>query len=109
MLDFSQDMTLGREELGRSHPASAPIQHGWSLNQCPVLLDSGACVPILFLILVKGLEQECPGVNIMPIDQDSPIAMSLYAANGSSLQLIGSIDLHFCFSGPSVVSNQDRK
>ena len=28
LLDFSQDMTLGGEEVGRSHPASAPICHG---------------------------------------------------------------------------------
>ena len=100
-------MTLGRDEVGWSCPASAPTHHGWSLNQCPVLLDSGACVPMRFLLSLKALELACPGVDIMPVDQNSPTALS--AASGSLLQLIGSIDLHFWFSGPSVVSNQDGK
>ena len=60
-----------------------------------------------FLILAKALEQSCPGLPITPIDPND--ATPLSAANGSSLQLVGSIDLHFQFSGPSVVSVQDGK
>ena len=57
LLDFAQDLALGWEEVGRSRPASAPIQHGWSLDQCPVLLDSGECVPMPFLISKEFLER----------------------------------------------------
>ena len=59
LLDFAQDLALGREGMGRSRPASAPIQHGWSLDRCPVLLDSGACVPMPFLISKDFLERSC--------------------------------------------------
>ena len=107
LLDFSQDMTLGREEVGKSRTTSAPIRHGWSLNQCPVLLDSGACVPMPFLISAEALERSCPILHIMPIDRND--ATPLSAANDSALQLVGSIILHFGFSGSSVVSAQDGK
>ena len=43
----------------------------------------------------------------MPIDQND--ATPLSAANDSTLQLVGSIILHFWFSGSSVVSAQDGK
>ena len=32
LLDFAQDLTLGREVEGRSHPANMPITNGWSLS-----------------------------------------------------------------------------
>ena len=32
MLDFAQDMKLGREEVGRSRPTATPIQHDWSMG-----------------------------------------------------------------------------
>ena len=82
-----------------------PIKHGWSLNQCPVLLDSGACVPMPFLISVQALEQSCPGIAINPIDRES--ASTLSAVNGSPLQLIRSVDLHWRFSGRSVGQTED--
>ena len=44
-----------------------------------------------------------------PAQHDNGPATPLSAANGTSLQLIGSIDLHFRFSGPSVVCVQDGK
>ena len=69
LLEFSQDMTLGREEVGRSRLTSAPIRHGWSLNQCPVLLDSGAFVPMPFLIPAEALERSCPGLPSTTMDQ----------------------------------------
>ena len=104
VLDFSQDVTLGREETGRSRPATAPITSGWSLRECPVLLDSGACVPMPFLISMQALQRSCPGIAIDPIGQNE--ASSLSAANGSALTIIGSINLHWRFSGPSVGCNQ---
>ena len=58
-----------------------------------------------FLISKDFLEWSCPGAAIDPIGPADSV--TLHAANGSSLQLIGSIDLHFRFSGPSFVSGQD--
>ena len=91
--------------MGRSRPTNVPIQSGWSLSQCPVLLDSGACVPMPFLMSLKALELSCPGVVIHPIDPATQGQLS--AANGSPLELIGSVNLHFWFSGPSIESHED--
>ena len=107
VLDFAQDMTLGKEDVGQSRPTATPIQHGWSMSQCPVLLDSGACVPIPFLMSVKALEETYLGLTINPIDPNSVSQLS--AANGPPIELVGSVDLHFRFSEPSVVEAQDRK
>ena len=57
MLDFAQDLSLGKEEVGWSCPITVPIKHGWSLIQCPVLLDSGACVPMPCLITAQASTQ----------------------------------------------------
>ena len=72
MLDFAQDVTLGREEVVRSRPTAMPIQSGWSLSQCPVLLDSGACVPMPFLMSLKALELSYLGVTNDPLDHATP-------------------------------------
>ena len=93
--------------MGWSCPTVMPIQSGWSLSQCPVLLDSGACVPMPFLISVKAVELSCPGVTIDPLDHESPNALS--AANGSPLELVGSVNLHFWFSGHGVERTKDGK
>merc|ERR1711994_635614 len=80
LLDFAQDLALGREGVRRSHLASAPIQHGWSLDQCPVLLDSGACVPMPFLISKDFLDRSCPGAAIDPMGPAD--SATLHTANG---------------------------
>ena len=77
------------------------------MNDCQVLLDSGACVPMPFLMLVTALETTCPGMKIDPIDQN--LAKLLSAANGSPIELVGSIDLHFRFSEPSINRSQNGK
>ena len=83
----------------------APITNGWTLDRCPVLLDSGACVPMPFLISLQALKRSCPGITIDPIDQGEEAKIS--AANGSSLSLVGSVDLHWKFSGRSVGCVED--
>ena len=93
--------------MGWSRPTNMPIQSRWSLSQCPVLLDSGACVPMPFLMSLKALDLSCPGVTIDPLDPATPGQLS--AANGSSLELIGSVNLHFRFSGPSVGRDESRE
>ena len=53
-----------------------------------------------FLMSLKVLELSCLGVTIDPLD---PVTLGqLSAANGSPLELIGSMNLHFRFSGSSV-------
>ena len=76
VLDFAQDVTLGREEVGQSRPTTVPIRSGWSLSQCLVLLDSGACVPMPFLMSLKVLELSSPGVTIDPIAPATPGQLS---------------------------------
>ena len=56
-----------------------------------------------FLISVQALEKSCPGITIDPIDH----ATALSAANGTPLQLIGYVNLHFRFHGPSVERVED--
>ena len=97
VLDFAQDKTFGREDMGWSHPTAMPIQHCWSMNQCPVLLF--LYLPIPFLISVKGLETACPDLIINPILSNDINQLS--AAIVSPIKLVGSVDLHFHFSGPS--------
>ena len=53
-----------------------------------------------FLTSLKALELSCLGMTIDPLDHESPPMLS--AANGSPLELVGSVNLHFRFSGPSV-------
>ena len=68
-LDFAQDKTLGGDAVGWSQPTAMSIQHSWTMDHCPVLLDSDACVPMPFLISVKALEQTSPGLVIDPISK----------------------------------------
>ena len=58
-----------------------------------------------FLISVQALKRSCPGITIDQMDRES--AATLSAANGSPLQLIGSVDLHWRFSGRSVGQTED--
>ena len=96
VLDFAQDTTLGKESVGWSCPTAMPIQHGWYMNQCPILLNFDACVPMPILISVKALETTCPGLMIDPISPQDKLNQ-LTAANGSPNELFGSVNLHFCF------------
>ena len=70
-----------------------------------MLLDSGACP---FLLSIKTLEQTCPGLVIDPISKNDKLNQ-LTAANGSPIEWIGSVDLHFRFSGASLVKDQSGK
>ena len=64
------------------------------MNQCPVLLDSGACVPMSFLISAKALEQTGPGLVIDQLMNFFELGL-LPAANGSPIDLIEAVDSHF--------------
>ena len=74
------------------------------MNHCPVLLDSGACVPMPFLISIQVLETTCPGLTIDPIASNDVNQLS--AVNGSPIELVGSVDLHLRFIGPNLEIDQ---
>ena len=57
------------------------------------------------LMSVAGLNQVCPSIKINPIINQGE--GSLTTANGSTLDLVGSVNLHFRFNGPSIVLMQD--
>merc|ERR1712175_13850 len=57
------------------------------------------------LMSLKALQICCPNLAIDPI---GPATSSLSAANGSPLELVGSVDLHFRFSGPSIGSHEQE-
>ena len=56
-----------------------------------------------FLVSAKALETTCPGLKVDPIDN----GRALSAANGSPIQLIGSINLYFCFRGLGADSERE--
>ena len=58
-----------------------------------------------FLISAQALERSCPGITIDPIDRRADAKLS--AANGSSLSLVGSVELHWKFSGRCVGCAED--
>ena len=70
-----------------------------------MLVDSGACVARPTLMLARALNYHCPGVQLKPKPPVDNPWVKVNVANGSSMNMMGTLDVLIWFSGASVKAN----
>ena len=66
-----------------------------------MLVDSSACVAVPILISYRALNYLYPGVRLSPPPVNNPF-LHVNVTNGSSMSILGGLNVLFWFSGKSV-------
>ena len=69
-----------------------------------MLVDFGTCVVISILMLARALNYLCTDVRLSPAPVDNPF-VHVNVANGSSMSMLGTLNVLFWFSGKNVKAN----